>query len=136
MPAAVAVALAACSTSPPTAPGWVRVGDTVGYGIANSEFDLMLGCASGNIIFTTIGDDAFSGTRPARITVDSVRFNGTETSDPPDGVPTTRIAVPVDHPAMRQLERPAKYIAFTPGGTIPAGPLPAQFVRACRTNHR
>lgn len=138
IPAAIAVAIAACSQRPPATEAWIRSGDTIGYGSADSEFDLVLECRRATLVFTTYGEPGFSVSRPVRIDVDGVAFDGTEIAAVPDGFESTEIAVPLHHPAVTRLARPANRISFRygdmPGGVIAAGALPAQFVRNCRAS--
>lgn len=133
---AIAATLAACRARQPVAEGWVYSGDTIGLGPRNSEFDFMMACGKGSIIFTTYGDAGFSGIRPVHIDVDGIRFDGAETVDPSDGIASTSVIVPIDHPIISRIARTAKQISFSDGkgldADIAGGPLLAEFVQNCR----
>jgi hypothetical protein len=140
--AALLLAMGACrATAPPepSGPRWIKGADNVGYGVPNSEFDLILGCEPDGIMFSILGGTPFQGGRPATITVDGIVFTGTETADPLDAVVVSHIKLPFDNAAMRRLAGTPRQIAFAfadgPGDTIPAGKLPAQFVRDCAARH-
>ena len=141
--AAAALTLAGCTTVREEASWTYGTSETrlaaprALYGLPETSAYLVLECLppARAIAFRTVEPDLFEGTRPIRIRVGQVRFDGSEQLEPDDGMAISRALIPLDAPIVAALAAGQGPIAVTVNrrtGRIPNGPALARMVRECR----